>query len=97
MSAPCYSCRKWDLETRRPLDGYVAAGQSRIHPIGINGRPCQIVYALCSVCAELWDMDIQFEADGRFRDSSAMYAAANYKRRQSWTADCTNPKWGGWI
>ena len=99
MSHACFSCRKWDLETKRPLDGYVRATTQRIHPIGVNGRPVQVVHALCALCSLLWDMDVQFEADGRFRDASAMYAAAMASNFQkgTWTSNCTNPKWGGWV
>lgn len=97
MSTACLACRKWDLETRRPLDGHVAATTTRLHSIGINGRPTTIVYSLCALCSELWDMDIDFEADGNFRNSSAMYAAADYQARHKgpWTQNHTN--WGGWL
>lgn len=97
MSTPCLSCRKWNLETKRPEDCYVKATTNRIHTIGINGKPAAVLHALCALCSELWDMDIEFESDGGFRDSAAMYAAADFSQR-NWTRNQTNmPKWGGWV
>lgn len=97
MSAPCLSCRKWSLDTKKPLDCYVKAVSQRIHAIGINGSPVSVVHALCAVCAELWDMNIDFEADGNFRDASAMYAAANFQQRNWVRTQTQTPKWGGWV